>query len=50
MAKKKVDEMTLMREEALRAGRVVVTKRTIDPKLKAQLLRNYGLVVKRGAS
>ena len=48
MAKKKMDEITLMREEALRSGKVVVTKKIIDPKLRMQLLKNYGLIIKQG--
>ena len=46
MARKKMDEMTLLREKALESGKVVVTKTKINPKLKMQLLKNYGLVVK----
>jgi hypothetical protein len=50
MAKRKVDEITLMREKALDSGKVVVTKKSIDHKLRMQLLKNYGLVVKKNAS
>lgn len=46
MAKRKVDEITLMREEAIRTGKVVVSQKSIDPKIRMQLLRNYGLVIK----
>lgn len=48
MAKKKVDEITLLREKALETGKVVVTEKSIDPKIKMQLLKNYGLVIKKG--
>jgi hypothetical protein len=47
MAKKKKSEITLMRKKAVNSGRVVVTERSIDPKIKMQLLKNYGLVVKQ---
>ncbi len=46
MAKRKVDEITLMREKALETGKVVVTEKSIDPKIKIQLLKNYGIVIK----
>ncbi|NCO96922.1 MAG: hypothetical protein GW780_02125 [Candidatus Aenigmarchaeota archaeon] len=47
MAKKKKDEMTLMREKALNSGRIVNTQRPIDPKIRSQLLKNYGLFVRK---
>ncbi len=46
MARKKMDEMTLLREKALESGKVVVTETKINPKLKMQLLKNYGIIVK----
>jgi len=46
MTKKKMDEMTLMRQKALESGKVVVTETKIGSKLRAQILRNYGLVIK----
>jgi len=47
MAKKKKDEMTLMREKALNSGRIVNTQRPIDSKIRSQLLKNYGLFVRK---
>ncbi|MEM5793551.1 MAG: hypothetical protein QXY45_04335 [Candidatus Aenigmatarchaeota archaeon] len=47
MAKKKVDEITLIREKAINSGRIVVSQKNINPKLRMQLLKNYGLVVKQ---
>ena len=44
--RKKMDEMTLLREKALESGKIVVTETKINPKLKMQLLKNYGLIVK----
>lgn len=49
MAKKKMDEMTLMREKALKSGKVVVMQRTIDPKIKTQLLKNYGFFIQQNS-
>ena len=48
MARKKKDIITLLREDAIKSGRVVETKRDIDPKIKIQLLKNYGFVVRQG--
>ena len=50
MARKKKDIITLLREDAIKSGRVVETKRDINPKIKMQLLKNYGLVVREGPS
>ena len=47
MAKKKVDEITLLRNHAMKTGRVVVSQKTINQKLKIQLLKNYGIVVEQ---
>jgi hypothetical protein len=49
MAKKKKDEMTVKREIALKSGKVVVTQEDINPKLRMQLLKNYGLFIQRNA-
>lgn len=50
MARKKKDITTLLREEAIKSGRVVKTGKDIDPKIKLQLLKNYGFVVREGTS
>jgi len=47
MAKKKVDEITLMRRKAVNSGKIVVKEKSMDPKLKLQLLKNYGIVIKQ---
>lgn len=50
MAKKKKDEITLMREKALKSGRIVVARRDINPKIRMQLLKNYGLFIKENSN